>query len=715
MTSFGWLHLTDLHLGMDQQSGWLPAVEDKFFEDLSRLYEKTQPWDLVIFTGDLTFQGSADEFKRVDDFLGRLWARFRQLGANPSLVAVPGNHDLVRPDLDKDLAAKLLRNSWDTDEGIRKQFWANPECTYRQTITTAFKNYSRWWDKTQFKLPTAQPGELPGDFSAILRKGDASLGIVGLNSSFLQLSGGPYKSKLAVDPIQFQKACEGNGPYWVKQHNTCLLLTHQPPDWLNEDAESQLELDISSYFDAHLFGHMHESRYEAHAPAGTPESRCFQATSLFGVDEFEDSPGHKRRHGYAIGRIELEGETGRLTIWPRLANRVGNKWNYVDDWKDIFIQDEHTLPREFTLKKALPSLTLSPTVNVGAPESNTADQEPLTNRWAIVVGVNDYKQFSKLQYCRQDAKDMASAFREKLQFHQVFEFHEEAEPEFQPTRDCILQKLYQLRYSKECKPEDLLVFYFSGHGINEGGKDYLLPINADLLDVDTFGIRVKDLVKILKGFGCANTVLFIDACRDAVQGAKGVSAIGEDSTTIVSDAGMIAFFSCDPRERSYEIETLEHGSFTYCILEAIQRTDYSTVDELNSYLIEQVPKINDKYKKRPQRPRSVIIPPTRGNLTIFPRSRGQSQGYQDLKDILFTKMEQGEIDVTDWVSAVGFLDSISGKARLYANDTRKLGAIKGLCYEGWLPKTFSEHWKKLATRTQRLPVPDYGKNLPSLQ
>jgi uncharacterized caspase-like protein/predicted MPP superfamily phosphohydrolase len=713
MTSFGWLHLTDLHLGMHEQSALLPAIEDKFFEDLDRLYEKTNPWDLIIFTGDLTYQGSADEFKMVDEFLGRLWSRFQRLGANPSLVAVPGNHDLVRPDLDKDLAAKLLRNNWDTDKSIHKQFWDNPASDYRKTIATAFENYSLWWEKTQFKLLTSQPGELPGDFSAVLEKGEASLGIVGLNTTFLQLTGGPYKNRLTVHPLQFQKACGGNGPAWVKQHNACLLLTHQPPDWLNEKARIEWESDISSYFDAHLFGHMHESRYNPQAPAGGPDIRPFQGTALYGIDTFEDLPESQRHHGYAAGRIVLNGERGRLTIWPRRAERVGN-WNFSVDNKTIHVVDDaHTIPREFTLKKPLPRAKLSPGIGVNATESIAAEIQPPAKRWAIVVGLNDYKYFPPLQYCRRDAIDLARAFREKLQFDQVFEFHEEAKPEFQPTRDCIFQKLGELRRSKECKPEDLLVFYFSGHGINEGGRDYLLPISADPLDVDTLGIRVKDLVKVLKGFGCGNTVLFIDACRDAVQGAKGIAAIGDDSSVIISDAGMIAFFSCDPRERSYEIEPLEHGSFTYCLLEAIQRTDYSTVDELNSYLMEQVPKINDRYQKRPQRPRSVIVPPTRGKLTIFPRSRGQSQGYEDLKNKLFILMEQGKIGVADWVSAVGFLDTISGKSRLYANDTTKLGVIKGLCYEGWLPETFSAHWKKLATR--RLPAPEYGKDLPSLK
>jgi predicted MPP superfamily phosphohydrolase len=713
MTSFGWLHLTDLHLGMHEQAGLLPTVEDKFFDDLSRLYEESSPWDLVIFTGDLTFKGSADEFKRVDEFLARLWDRLLGLGANPSLVAVPGNHDLTRPDLSKNLAAKLLRNSWDNDEDIRKEFWADPQSLYRKTITDAFENYSRWWENTQFKLP-AQAGELSGDFSAILQKDEASLGIVGLNTAFLQLTGDDYKGKLTVDPIQFQKACGENGPAWVKQLNACLLLTHQPPDWLTQDAQTQLESDIGSYFTAHLFGHMHESRYVAQSTGGAPEIREFQATSLFGIEHFENLPESQRRHGYAAGRIELEGEKGRLTFWPRQANRVANQWNFVVDTKEIYIDGEHTTPREFTLKKALlieePS---APAVSVQEPSSAIVDNQPLANRWAVMVGVNDYQYFAKLRYCRQDAIDLAGAFRETLEFQHVLEFHEAAGPGFQPTRDSIFQKLADIRQEHELKPIDLLVFYFSGHGINEGGKDYLLPIGARPPDVKRLGIRVKDLVDSLKDIGCKNTMMLIDACREAVTGAKGTAAIGDDSSVLISQAGMVAFFSCDPRERSYEIDPLGHGSFTFCLLQAIREAAISTAAELDFYMKEKVPKINKKYQKPLQRPYSIIIPPSLGAILLKPlKPGGLAEKFGDLTNCLTDLMSDGKINGDDWVNAIAFLGEIEGKIRLDANETTKVAAIKALCDGTWAPEIFRRTWKNIEGR--RLAAPQFRSDLPSL-
>ena len=252
-TEVSWLHLTDLHLGMGGQRSFWPTVKDRFFEDLKRLHEKCGAWDLMLFTGDLTQRGNAEEFQKVDEFLDELWERFVELGSRPHLLAIPGNHDLVRPK-PTEPAVKGLCDWWVTDAGVRDEFWNNPESPYRAVVAAAFANYVDWWSKTRFKLPS-QSGELPGDFSAVFKKAGASVGIVGLNTTFLQLTEGDYKGKLAVHADQFHKVCGGDGPAWVKKCNACLLLTHQPPDWLTSESQQHLQAEIGGYgyFSLHLF------------------------------------------------------------------------------------------------------------------------------------------------------------------------------------------------------------------------------------------------------------------------------------------------------------------------------------------------------------------------------------------------------------------------------------------------------------------------------
>jgi len=60
------------------------------------------------------------------------------------------------------------------------------------------------------------------------------------------------------------------------------LVTHHPADWLSPHAleEFQSSVFVPDYFDAHLFGHMHDN-LPSEQTIGAHKSRIFQAASLF--------------------------------------------------------------------------------------------------------------------------------------------------------------------------------------------------------------------------------------------------------------------------------------------------------------------------------------------------------------------------------------------------------------------------------------------------
>ncbi|MCP4698302.1 MAG: metallophosphoesterase, partial [Gammaproteobacteria bacterium] len=265
---FCWLHLTDLHHGMREQHWLWPGVREIFFEDLKRLHEKSGPWDLVLFTGDLTQKGSAEEFRKLDEFFERLWKFFDSLGFNPRLLAVPGNHDLLRPS-QKDPAVKLI-SQWQQQQDIQTEFWENAKSPYRRVVAKAFAKYTAWQERQVFIPKNLTRGILPGDFSVTIEKAGAKLGVVGLNTSFLQLSGGDYEKKLALHARQFHAACGGDGPDWARQHQACLFLTHHPPAWLDSDSRRHLQAEITAHgrFAVHLCGHMHEAAFRDIAEGG---------------------------------------------------------------------------------------------------------------------------------------------------------------------------------------------------------------------------------------------------------------------------------------------------------------------------------------------------------------------------------------------------------------------------------------------------------------
>ncbi len=333
MTRFHILHLTDLHYGLTGQEALFPNIREDFFADLDVLLNRVGAIDIVLFSGDLVQSGAKEQFVRLAQLLEALWKRLRVPNSpDPILLAVPGNHDIARPKPNlpevvvlQDLATTNRAEVW--EDLLRPA----PAGRYRKVLDKAFREYRGWWDacpytgkgRTDFQYDA---GPLPGDFSAALEKDGARLGIIGLNSTFLQLTGGDYQGKLALSLNQFHQATKDKGAGWFQDNiDACLLMTHQPPDWLVPANRSEIfsgEIDIPGRFAAHFCGHMHVPSAEARAQGWSQPRRVLRGGSLFGLETHPD--GSKQRiHGYAVCSIELPAGAARGSIraFPRIATR----------------------------------------------------------------------------------------------------------------------------------------------------------------------------------------------------------------------------------------------------------------------------------------------------------------------------------------------------------------------------------------------------------
>ena len=365
MTYFNWLHLTDFHLGMEAHDLFGSNMKIRFKEDLKKtILEKLgNTLDLVIFTGDLTQKGSDSEFKRVNEFLDELWTFFDrevQISSRPKLLAVPGNHDLVRPQGTQEPNDKVfhdwLREFWEKDPSSIKAFWENGTFGSRKIISESFANYEDWWENQTDRRPTGiNKGIIPGDFSFSYEKEGAKLGILGLNTSFLQLTNDDYQGKLNLDVRQFHQACNNDGPNWAREHHICMLLTHHPPGWLHDKSQTQFREEIinNNNFAVHLCGHLHEASYREYAEGGTEAHRTWQGRSLFGIEYYDHRQGKpiERLHGYTLGQINLNGRNkAKLIFCPREVRKQGHDRNFIPDF--FCKLDEktlHTNPKELTL------------------------------------------------------------------------------------------------------------------------------------------------------------------------------------------------------------------------------------------------------------------------------------------------------------------------------------------------------------------------------
>ncbi len=383
--TFTWLHITDLHFGLKGQAHLWPNLRQPFFADLAKMLEKIGRIDAVLFTGDLVQQGTSEEFTGMQaEVLDRLWQMLARHGSGDAvLLAVPGNHDMVRP---KPSGKDGPAVKWLLEPGgfgkIEDEFWPQASSPYRTVIADAFANYSTWWQGAPWRASDIIPGIITGDFACTLPCGARKIGIVGLNTAFLQLGGGNYHGRLVWDAHQLHAVCGGAADDWVNRHDVCLLMTHQGPDWLTPAAQKHGDAEIApaGRFALHLFGHMHETGLQTLAIGGNPALlRRWQGASLFSMEPHGQPPTVQRNHGYTIGQICFDpappGDLARVRVWPRAATCAAGPWRFIRDEQHAVLQDDGaTAPESLTVRSLVSKFAA-----VNAPAASPGPATALTH------------------------------------------------------------------------------------------------------------------------------------------------------------------------------------------------------------------------------------------------------------------------------------------------------------------------------------------------
>lgn len=318
MSSISWLHLTDLHVGMASEDWLFPNFRQLLYDDLRQLHDLSGPWDLVLFSGDVVQTGSPSEYEKAGELIQDLWNQFGRLGSRPVLIAVPGNHDLVRLAASDPALRGLVH--WHEDPVIRSAFWSTLDNPYLEIVNRSFQNFTDWYDRISVPKPTdASRGLLPGDSASILERDGFRLGVVALNSSFLQLTSDNYEARLDLDVRQLLSACGGDHIRWMEGLHAAILVTHHGRNWLHPRARAHFDAEVypPNRFFAHFCGHLHEASTLNQSLGGASIRRTRQGPSLFGLRTW--GTGEERIHGYSAGRLAVTTAEMTEMMWPRLA------------------------------------------------------------------------------------------------------------------------------------------------------------------------------------------------------------------------------------------------------------------------------------------------------------------------------------------------------------------------------------------------------------
>jgi len=230
------------------------------------------------------------------------------------------------------------------------------------------------------------------------------------------------------------------------------------------------------------------------------------------------------------------------------------------------------------------------------------------NIWAVVVGINDYPNTRRLRWAVNDAR---AFYRHLVDVIQI-------PPEnvtLLLNREASLSRLRSslgTHLKKKAGKEDMVIIYFAGHGATEkdvlspdgdGLEKYLLPYDVDPQDLYASALPMREISHIFYRIQSQRVIFIADACYSGASGGRTINLSGIRAN--ISDAfldriaggkGTVIMTASGANEVSAEDEKLQHGVFTYYLLEGLagaadaDKDGLITVDEAYRYVSTHVPR-----------------------------------------------------------------------------------------------------------------------------
>eukprot|EP01046_Picozoa_sp_COSAG06_P036659 COSAG06_NODE_4064_length_4611_cov_23.753324_4_plen_429_part_00 len=201
------------------------------------------------------------------------------------------------------------------------------------------------------------------------------------------------------------------------------------------------------------------------------------------------------------------------------------------------------------------------------------------HRVALCIGIGAYGGRNTLASPKADAEDMGACARE-MGFDTVVLTD--------VTKQQIMRAVRDLR-DKRIQDGSIVMFFFSGHGAEHNGTNYLIPLGMDTSDPDDYGDQAVSLDNVmgqlnLRSGGTINLV-FLDCCRandlnstfKQTKGGRkkqGMGAMkiaplrgGANGERAHSDTQFMIGMACDPGTVAYEYRAERNGKYTKALLQ----------------------------------------------------------------------------------------------------------------------------------------------------
>lgn len=159
----------------------------------------------------------------------------------------------------------------------------------------------------------------------------------------------------------------------------------------------------------------------------------------------------------------------------------------------------------------------------GAPVETAAASTGYANSWAIVIGIDDYAKWPKLQYAARDAQAVRHSLIDKFGFaaeRVVTLKNAEA------TRTGILAAFHDKLAHGGVQRNDRIFVFFAGHGATRklsSGRDlgYIVPVDSDPNQFATDAIPMTEIQNIAESLTAKHVLFVMDACYSGLGLTRG--------------------------------------------------------------------------------------------------------------------------------------------------------------------------------------------------
>jgi uncharacterized caspase-like protein len=211
-----------------------------------------------------------------------------------------------------------------------------------------------------------------------------------------------------------------------------------------------------------------------------------------------------------------------------------------------------------TLARAIAKERLEALLGTAAPApagkaSPSMPQPAGPRKVALIIGNGAYKNVEPLANPPRDAKLIASTFRE-LGFATVT-----LVPDL--GRDKFFAALHE--FGVEAEKADWAVVYYAGHGMEIGGVNYLIPVDARLKadsDAETQAVALEQVIAAVAGARKLRLVM-LDACRDnpfekTMQRTIALKLVNRGFSNIEPEAGFMVVYAAKHGETALDGDSL---------------------------------------------------------------------------------------------------------------------------------------------------------------